>query len=400
MTTDSTELTFVRCPSCRSLVPAVSTRCRMCGAALDPSQRSEDSVFDQRKSGRVRQRTLSQPESDLSSAADQIRDEIVQEAPPGESKPVVHGIEAAGPSESEVDSDADPLSAYIEEIAVEENSGPADLAPPAVAEHGPAVEQGRQVVEASAYAPEAPVNGPSGSRDLTDGAQTMTGKREENDRQHTGREAETVAPVSSPGHGSEGTEQKARVIIETGGRRAGKGGLSFGKPREESRGPETTASGSSASHAGQPAQQSREGRFSRESRDTSQKPQKISPPPRREEGVHGKLCGWLVNYADPKGVAVELREGRFFMTRSSLKNSDLVVDDESVSTPHALICVSGPGETVRVQDLLSDRGVFMRRRNSDNFQRISDAVNLEHGDWVRFGEVEYLLCLVARAGSK
>ena len=35
MAIDSTELTFVRCPSCRSLVPAVSTRCRMCGASLD-----------------------------------------------------------------------------------------------------------------------------------------------------------------------------------------------------------------------------------------------------------------------------------------------------------------------------------------------------------------------------
>ena len=399
MTTDSTELTFVRCPSCRSLVPAVSTRCRMCGAALDPSQRSEDSVFDQRKSGRVRQRTLSQPESDLSSAADQIRDEIVQEVPPVESKPVVHELAAAGPIESEVDAEADPLSAYIEEIAVEESSEPAEVAPPAAVEHAAAVDQGRQV-EAGSYAAEAPVNGPSGSRDLTDGSQTMTGKREESDRPHAVREAETVAPVSSPAHGNEVAEQKARVIIETGGRRAGKGGLSFGRPREESRGPETAASGTSSSHSGQAPQQNREGRFNRESRETSQKPQKVSPPPRREEGVHGKLCGWLVNYADPKGVAVELREGRFFMTRSSLKNSDLVVDDESVSTPHALISVSGPGETVRVQDLLSDRGVFMRRRNSDNFQRISDAVNLEHGDWVRFGEVEYLLCLIARAGSK
>ena len=35
---DSTELTFVRCESCRSLVPAVSTRCRMCGAPLEKEQ--------------------------------------------------------------------------------------------------------------------------------------------------------------------------------------------------------------------------------------------------------------------------------------------------------------------------------------------------------------------------
>ena len=41
MATDSTELTFVRCPSCRSLVPAVSTRCRMCGATLDATAADE-----------------------------------------------------------------------------------------------------------------------------------------------------------------------------------------------------------------------------------------------------------------------------------------------------------------------------------------------------------------------
>ena len=39
---DSTELTFVRCPNCRSLVPAVSTRCRMCGAPLDLGDETSD----------------------------------------------------------------------------------------------------------------------------------------------------------------------------------------------------------------------------------------------------------------------------------------------------------------------------------------------------------------------
>ena len=75
MSTDSTELTFVRCPSCRSLVPAISTRCRMCGATLEASAVPESSDQDQKKSGRVRQRTMSEPSRDLSSAAQVAREE-------------------------------------------------------------------------------------------------------------------------------------------------------------------------------------------------------------------------------------------------------------------------------------------------------------------------------------
>ena len=51
MSTDSTELTFVRCPSCRSLVPAAQKRCRMCGAVLDASGQPERS--EERLVGKV-----------------------------------------------------------------------------------------------------------------------------------------------------------------------------------------------------------------------------------------------------------------------------------------------------------------------------------------------------------
>lgn len=74
MSTDSTELTFVRCSSCRSLVPAVSTRCRMCGASLDAA--SDESAEQDDKSSRVRQRTMSKPKSQLSSAVQQLREEL------------------------------------------------------------------------------------------------------------------------------------------------------------------------------------------------------------------------------------------------------------------------------------------------------------------------------------
>ena len=69
MTTEETELTFVRCPNCRSLIPAIATRCRMCGTQFDKKAEgateggaaapaAADS-FGGQKQSRVRQRTIS-----------------------------------------------------------------------------------------------------------------------------------------------------------------------------------------------------------------------------------------------------------------------------------------------------------------------------------------------------
>jgi len=77
----------------------------------------------------------------------------------------------------------------------------------------------------------------------------------------------------------------------------------------------------------------------------------------------------------------------------------VVLDDPSISTPHALVAV-GVGEGLRVQDLMSDRGVWVKRKGQEGFQRISDAVKIEHGDWLRLGEVEFMVCLIAAPGAK
>ena len=53
-----------------------------------------------------------------------------------------------------------------------------------------------------------------------------------------------------------------------------------------------------------------------------------------------------------------------------------------------------------VQDLMSERGVFVRRREDDTYQKIDDTVTVEHGDWVRFGDVEFLVSLIAHVGMK
>jgi pSer/pThr/pTyr-binding forkhead associated (FHA) protein len=55
---------------------------------------------------------------------------------------------------------------------------------------------------------------------------------------------------------------------------------------------------------------------------------------------------------------------------------------------------------LQVQDLMSDRGVFLRSREGSQYQREELAVTLEHGDWIRFGDVEFLVTLVPTSKSR
>ena len=81
MSGSNSELTFVRCPSCRSLVPAVSTRCRMCGASLEPAAGGVTPEEESEKApSRVRQRTAStQTDSEFAETRDKLREERVGE---------------------------------------------------------------------------------------------------------------------------------------------------------------------------------------------------------------------------------------------------------------------------------------------------------------------------------
>jgi hypothetical protein len=151
---------------------------------------------------------------------------------------------------------------------------------------------------------------------------------------------------------------------------------------------------------------SSEGQFARpafngsaEPNGTAEKGQTAGEVLRPEETHAGRLFGWLVSYATPKGVATELREGKFFVSRTSLKENDLIINDESVSTPHAMITVS-QDTGLQIQDLMSACGFFVKKRGTDSFQREYYTTVIEHGDWIRFGGVEYLVSLISHVGVK
>jgi pSer/pThr/pTyr-binding forkhead associated (FHA) protein len=107
----------------------------------------------------------------------------------------------------------------------------------------------------------------------------------------------------------------------------------------------------------------------------------------------GRLFGWLVSFESPDGRAIELREGKFFVTGSSIRPTDLVIEDPSISTPHALMSVSADNGLL-IQDLMSERGLFVRAGERGQYKREDGAVEVKHGDWVRFGDVEFLVTVV------
>jgi hypothetical protein len=106
----------------------------------------------------------------------------------------------------------------------------------------------------------------------------------------------------------------------------------------------------------------------------------------------GRLFGWLVSYENPDGRAIELREGRFFITGSTIRGADLILEDQSISTPHALVSITENG--MQMQDLMSDRGTFVRAEGDVQYVRQDGVVHVNHGDWIRFGDVEFLVVMV------
>jgi hypothetical protein len=106
-----------------------------------------------------------------------------------------------------------------------------------------------------------------------------------------------------------------------------------------------------------------------------------------------------VTYADSEGSAIELREGKIMVTGSSLKDTDLVISDRSISTPHAMITIS-PGSGFKIQDLISERGLWIRRRHEETYRREEEGIEVFHGDWIRLGDVEFMVALIANVGEK
>lgn len=406
MSTDSTELTFVRCPSCRSLVPAVSTRCRMCGAALDPAAKVDEASEAERRSSRVRQKTMSAAHSELSSTAGQIREEIG--ASVSEEDPFDLDDDEVGQATEPAGIEDDPLGDYIQEVEEQPKGGEKSPAPFRAATNNP-----------KSNGPTPPVSAAEPRTALSPAKPESRTEQVREDRAQ--REA-----------ASQRDEQKNRPAADGSARDmasrhpAGKPpGLSFSRSREEQQqrrdDSRATQSGNTDSmrnnrqnegqrHEGTRPQRDnrRPDQFddsrTRQTNENAPAEQKNREPvPQRsagQEGVElagessGRIFGWLVSFDRPEGNAIELREGKFFITGSQLKKHDLVIAGKNLSTPHVMVSI-GREQGFRVQDLMSESGTFVRRRTSQSYEKEEGVVTIDHGDWVKFGNAEFVVAIVA-----
>ena len=458
MASEPSDLTFVRCPSCRSLVPASAARCRICNNPLDALAQSEGGGEAAKGTGRIRQRTVTAAPQDVISAVVAAKTEKALAV-------------SAAPSVQD-DDEFDPLGAYLQDLegvdevvaTAPEALQPDRTAPAQRAEDDDDDEEDdpfdldlfdEPVVEkpTSAAPEQRPVKQPAVHDPFDDeitidpvAPKAVVAKE---------REAE-VRPHTPMPAAQRREEQRPRGIEAQQGGGQQKGGGEARKnearppqrsephrsepPRSEPQRSErmqeqrqnrpapTQQRAPEPPRAPEPQRPKRDERDER--RQDHNRPAQQQPPEQRHEQRHeqgrragdpqqhatvsertqastgpktgkmrpGKLFGWLVSYESPDGRAIELREGKFFVTASSIKGTDLILEDPSISTPHALMSISEGG--FLVQDLMSDHGVFVRHDERAEYQQEESLVRVSHGDWLRFGEVEFLVIIVPASSSR
>ena len=458
MASEPSDLTFVRCPSCRSLVPASAARCRICNNPLDALAQSEGGGEAAKGTGRIRQRTVTAAPQDVISAVVAAKTEKALAA---SAAPSVQG-----------DDEFDPLGAYLQDLegvdevvaTAPEALQPDRTAPAQRAEDDDDDEEDdpfdldlfdEPVVEkpTSAAPEQRPVKQPAVNDPFDDEITIDTvapkavvaKEREAEVRPHTPMPA---APRRE--------EQRPRGVEaqQGGGQQKGGGEARKNEARPPQRSePQRSEPPRSEPQRSERMQEQRQNRPAptqqrapepprapepqrpkRDERDERRqdhnRPAQQQPPEQRHEQRHeqgrragdpqqhatvsertqastgpktgkmrpGKLFGWLVSYESPDGRAIELREGKFFVTASSIKGTDLILEDPSISTPHALMSISEGG--FLVQDLMSDHGVFVRHDERAEYQQEESLVRVSHGDWLRFGEVEFLVIIVPASSSR
>jgi len=512
----SNDLTFIRCASCRSLVPAVSSRCRMCGNSLRPEE-SEGSD-EERRSPRVRQPTTSltveetewireessavntdyveeegQPQIEeqaqedlevLEANVDEPRNESFDEAESSGEETEAESLDVSLLDEAllDISEKSESITAVLEEsdsginvglseeiIAVDGLEESVEIAEtnsssvlnlieqPAVAveeivfdeeseddslfdgkpdskisaeietaqdelllDESPAVEE--SVVEDESLI-DAGVEINEGAGILSDIASEALASDVVEDIQNAVEEKfaedvveEKVVEENSQKEDEVPTVPKAGKPAFSLQKNPGRA-LNFGRtspsPREEKsdlresskqQKPEVKTEAPERKEESARTHREQRGNGERAPKEVVRKEQAVPTTPVRSTtrmATPGstRLFGWLVSYSSQEGSAIELREGKTLVTRSSLKNGDLVIDAPSISTPHALLMM-GSDTGFFIQDLISERGVWIRRKDEDTYHQEENSIELFHGDWVRIGDVEFLVSLVPYVGVR
>ncbi|MCC6933395.1 MAG: FHA domain-containing protein [Deltaproteobacteria bacterium] len=426
MSADDSELTFIRCPSCRSLVPAVASRCRMCGTALagsteskTPTAPNEDQLAE--KASRVRKKTISlegeeavQPRERAEAQPKRVEVSQVVETPKESVSPVSkflkYGLKDQGKAAPEA---PEKTESAPEQPVAKAQSGREPLRFGKVS---------NAVAVASAAKPQAPKEEevyeeeeeelgefldesiPEPKDEILESFEEDGDDFDEGDEDEDDGEDE-----ASPAAGPQLTKSQKRRLrkkkkIAMAGMQEQPAPQPFEAPRppqpaprqQIQQPPRSLAPERPAPVAAQPVQQKS---VEVEKKTMSQFNQTTNEAPRSVKAkTEGRLIGWLVTYlSDFRGAPIEIREGRFFIGGAKLRDTDLVLADESLSVPHCLVKAEGKDGLV-MQDLMSEKGTFIKRQGASAYEAITMPTVIEHGDWIKFGDYELMACIVPSDG--
>ena len=431
---DSSELTFVRCPSCRSLIPAVSTRCRMCGASLDLEEKGTKEP-PKKDSNRVRQNTMSNDEErELKNIKDEINaeEEIIQEDPLsdyidevemelGDEEPLEEDIGQQSKKEEDTLNEEEPpldeidnsnnsfdiLDLDSEEDEDEDSDWLGGL------DEIREGEEDAEVIQDLDSDEEEQDEVESVEADLDSGVEEELDDSEEEQnlspvdessfeqRIDEVNESKQTKVENDEGVNSSKKEEMKKAFIEKA-KEINELNISANKKQEKI---EETKKRNRYENKNEKKKEKEE-IYSVKSEDKTgntkininfDDTKKIERSPKKT--AIGRLYGWLVSFNNKNGEGIELREGKFFITRTELKDGDLVLDNPCISTPHAMVTID-PNKGFRVSDLMSDRGIFVRHKGDVTYSREEEVFTLENGDWVRFGDMEFLVTLIPYVGEK
>ena len=449
MASETSELTFVRCPSCRSLVPTSAVRCRICNNPLDGGGKAEASDST-RPPGRVRQKTITASAEELmqqggfesepapqgfadSPVGDDNGHEVVdpladflQEFEPQDSQgasPAPHQeIPAVAAANDDEDDDLDAFldefdnypvtSEPLKEPIAEPIVSPAVETPPVQATPRPAAavtavadpfdseedpladfttdatddfDLDLEPAPVQQLAPQAPEPEPEYV------PQPPPVTRPQQPRQSVEKRQSPPPPPQRP----DAQQQNQKQVRPNSEHRD--------RPERSQQHRDERGRDRGDSHKHERRQQEQRKVHNQHGSQRPEKPQEReqhqATGPKTGKMRPGRLFGWLVSFESPDGRAIEIREGKFFVTGSSIRGFDLVIEDPSISTPHALMSISAD-HGLLIQDLMSERGIFVRSGDRGQYRREEGVVELKHGDWVRFGDVEFLLTVVPGGRSR
>ncbi len=405
MTAEEAELTFIRCPSCRSLIPAIATRCRMCGHQFEkggsatnaPAAGGASSDETQPAKSRVRQRTASTSPSEVEA----LRAQQASMGALDEPDPVL----SKSPSWQQFVSDQSPLE--DEEIDAENtndlDSGSSDAAETSSGQsswddHDEAGDDDDFEGEG-----EAEGEGDAFGSSAEGGRQGKRRRRRRRKRKGNGLlqgEAGSSTPASGDKSESETTfSSPGKAGASDWNLSEGHGFQSPSFPTEAPLEQSWEPEGKEEPVVSVKPVASAESSAKRESmkRDEQAWTGSSLVAEQRVSG-DGMLIGWLVSFReDNKGRAVEIRSGRCFIGRGQLRNTDVVFSHESISTPHGML-VASEGEGFSFQDLMSERGTYVLRSGGkgNDWSQVLNSTVLNHGDRVRFGDYEVVVVLLPR----